>query len=165
MTWWPALAASLGLWALIWTVVAGEVAADERWTSRVVYVPRMPRISGLNVVPGLILVDRSQADAWDPWRRYALVAHERVHDEQMARDGFARWLARYVFSVCWRIEYEAEAYATNILWREARGERSRAVLVEVYARHILADYCTGWPPWSEVPSRAAVESMIRRYLP
>lgn len=155
-------------WAALFlalVVSLGEVAARKEWASRVVYVPWMPWVNGLNVLPGLILVDRSQADAWDPWRRYALVAHERVHDEQMARDGYARWLLRYVLSVPHRLRYEAEAYATNILWREARGERSRDVLVEVYARHILADYCTGWPPWSEVPSRAAVEALIREYLP
>ena len=40
--------------------------------------------------------------------------HEAVHVAQQRRDGWVRWLWRYVVSRGWRARYEAEAYAVQV---------------------------------------------------
>jgi hypothetical protein len=42
------------------------------------------------------------------------IPHEMVHVEQQRRDGYLRFLWRYVTSAPWRAEYEAEAYAADV---------------------------------------------------
>ena len=51
-----------------------------------------------------IVIDR------DTWKRGALIAHERCHQRQMARDGTLRFYWRYFTSKQARQEYEVEAY-------------------------------------------------------
>lgn len=43
----------------------------------------------------------------------ATLAHEEIHVHQQRRDGL-RFYVRYVFSVGWRVRYEAEAYAVSV---------------------------------------------------
>ena len=45
----------------------------------------------------------------------ALVAHEMRHYTQRQRVGARLWTRRYLFSRHWRMKYEAEAYAHQIL--------------------------------------------------
>jgi hypothetical protein len=51
-----------------------------------------------------IVIDR------DTWKRGALIAHERCHQRQMARDGTLTFYWRYFTSKQARQEYEVEAY-------------------------------------------------------
>lgn len=67
-----------------------------------------------------IVVDRSD------WSKAALIAHERCHQAQMARDGTLRFYWRYFTSKQARQQYEIEAYRVwvqvepNDLWRCVR---------------------------------------------
>lgn len=67
-----------------------------------------------------IVVDRSD------WSKTALIAHERCHQAQMARDGTLRFYWRYFTSKQARQQYEIEAYRVwvqvepNDLWRCVR---------------------------------------------
>jgi hypothetical protein len=51
-----------------------------------------------------IVVDR------DDWSKAALIAHEKCHQQQMARDGTLRFYWRYFTSTDARLDYELEAY-------------------------------------------------------
>ena len=51
-----------------------------------------------------IVIDRST------WSKAALIAHERCHQAQMARDGTLRFYWRYLTSKEARQQYEIEAY-------------------------------------------------------
>lgn len=57
------------------------------------------------------------------WSKPALIAHERCHQRQMARDGTATFYWRYLTSTEARQQYEIEAYRVwvqvepNDLWR------------------------------------------------
>jgi hypothetical protein len=67
-----------------------------------------------------IVIDRSA------WSKTALIAHERCHQQQMARDGTLRFYWRYLTSKEARQDYEIEAYMVwvqvepNDLWRCVR---------------------------------------------
>lgn len=67
-----------------------------------------------------IVVDR------DDWSKAALIAHERCHQRQMARDGTTTFYWRYLTSTEARQQYEIEAYRVwvqvepNDLWRCVR---------------------------------------------
>ena len=67
-----------------------------------------------------IVIDRSA------WSKSALIAHERCHQQQMARDGTLRFYWRYFTSKQARQEYEVEAYRVwvqvepNDMWRCVR---------------------------------------------
>lgn len=67
-----------------------------------------------------IVVDRAD------WSKAALIAHEKCHQQQMARDGTLRFYWRYLTSTESRQEYEVEAYRVwvqvepNDLYRCAR---------------------------------------------
>lgn len=67
-----------------------------------------------------IVIDRST------WSKTALIAHERCHQQQMARDGTATFYWRYATSTKARQDYEIEAYRVwvqvepNDLWRCVR---------------------------------------------
>lgn len=67
-----------------------------------------------------IVVDRAD------WSKAALIAHERCHQRQMARDGTATFYWRYLTSTEARQQYEIEAYRVwvqvepNDLWRCVR---------------------------------------------
>lgn len=58
-----------------------------------------------------VFLKRSQADS---------ILHELVHVRQQRRDGLWRFLMRYVFSRAWRLHYESEAYASDVI----RGQRT-----------------------------------------
>lgn len=76
--------------------------------------------------------------------------HEAVHVEQQRRDGWVRWLWRYVVSPRWRVRYEAEAYAVQL--RDGHS-------LEVMARR-LAGAMYLWP-CSVEEARAALEEAVR----
>ena len=67
-----------------------------------------------------IVIDR------DTWHKGPLIAHERCHQDQMARDGTLRFYWRYFTSKQARQEYEVEAYRVwvqvepNDMWRCVR---------------------------------------------
>ena len=67
-----------------------------------------------------IVVDR------DDWSKAALIAHERCHQRQMARDGTLRFYWRYFTSKSARQDYEIEAYRVWVqveptdMWRCVR---------------------------------------------
>lgn len=66
------------------------------------------RVLGLDVDRwGVVSVFSKTLYANDPSRW--LVAHERIHLEQYARDGW-RFPLRYLLCPAWRVLYEAEAY-------------------------------------------------------
>lgn len=55
-------------------------------------------------IPGIVVVARSHA------ANAALLAHERCHHRQQARDGYIRWAWRYLTDKRARLAYEIEAY-------------------------------------------------------
>ena len=67
-----------------------------------------------------IVIDRSA------WSKTALIAHERCHQQQMARDGTLRFYWRYFTNTEARQDYEIEAYRVwvqvepNDMWRCVR---------------------------------------------
>lgn len=67
-----------------------------------------------------IVIDRSA------WSKSALIAHERCHQQQMARDGTLRFYWRYFTNTEARQDYEIEAYRVwvqvepNDMWRCVR---------------------------------------------
>jgi hypothetical protein len=65
----------------------------------------MPDYWGLCLHPALIIVGRKAgAD---------LIAHEKVHAQQMRDAGWLRYVWRYLFYRDWRMLYEVEAYTTS----------------------------------------------------
>ncbi len=73
-----------------------------------------------------IVVDRSD------WSKTALIAHERCHQSQMARDGTLRFYWRYFTSKQARQQYEIEAYR---VWVQVKSD-------DLYrcARALMQDY-------------------------
>ena len=67
-----------------------------------------------------IVIDRNS------WHKGPLIAHERCHQQQMARDGTLRFYWRYFTNKQARQEYEVEAYRVwvqvepNDMWRCVR---------------------------------------------
>ena len=67
-----------------------------------------------------IVIDR------DTWHKGPLIAHERCHQQQMARDGTLRFYWRYFTNTEARQDYEIEAYRVwvqvepNDMWRCVR---------------------------------------------
>lgn len=61
-----------------------------------------------------------------------LLAHEAVHVKQQKRDGNWRFLWRYVTSAKWRVQYEAEAYATNLVAGEDLDDLARMLSGPLY---------------------------------
>jgi hypothetical protein len=60
-----------------------------------------------------------------------VIEHERVHVRQQARDGFCRFVWRYLTSRRWRLDYEAEAIAAEVM---ASAEPARVGLLDWYAQ-------------------------------
>lgn len=164
MTWWL-----LGLVPVTWALVGEVWSRVGSGRDRVFFVP-LP-VQAINALPGVTLIRRGLLERWPVWKVWSLRDHEHRHTVQRRRKedgrvvGWCRWFARYVLSVPWRLKYEADAYARNIVWREARVEGARDELVEAYASHVLGRYFTGFPPWSEAPSQETVERWIRENLP
>ena len=67
-----------------------------------------------------IVIDRNS------WHKGPLIAHERCHQQQMARDGTLRFYWRYFINTEARQDYEIEAYRVwvqvepNDMWRCVR---------------------------------------------
>ena len=72
---------------------------------------------GASIAPWLMLVAIDYKD------HAALIAHERIHQEQQRRDGLLRFWWRYITDKRARLDYEVEAYrvwvqvAPGDLWR------------------------------------------------
>lgn len=43
-----------------------------------------------------------------------LIIHEQTHQEQQRRDGWFKWVYRYLFKPEWRQTYEVEAYRAQL---------------------------------------------------
>ena len=84
---------------------------------RVVRVPWLPVFEGFTPCPWLVLV---RLDA-----SVGLVQHEIRHTQQMRRDGWVRWWARYIFSRKWRLAYESDAYAVSVRHGDSLDECAR----------------------------------------
>lgn len=69
------------------------------------WIPRLGGWSGLGYF-GHIWLKKSCLDALD---------HELKHVEQQKRVGYLRWIWQYATSSYWRVEYEAEAYAVDVV--------------------------------------------------
>jgi hypothetical protein len=78
--------------------------------TRVIRTKLMPAGTGMAFIPGVILIGE--------WATEILVKHELRHVDQQKRDGWVLWMLRYVFSIPWRIEYEAEAYAVSVVEKQ-----------------------------------------------
>lgn len=73
----------------------------------VLYPPFLP-VAGITLAPALILIRRNRrAD-------FALLMHEETHADQMRRDGWLRFVWRYLTSRKHRQSYEVQAYRTQI---------------------------------------------------
>lgn len=66
---------------------------------------------GFTPFPWLILIHPRNRSHWS---LDGLIAHERKHQEQMDRDGWFRFVFRYLLSKRWRLAYEVEAYKVSI---------------------------------------------------
>lgn len=88
----------------------------------------IPRADALTLTPWLLLIKpRCVGD-------YALLAHERVHQDQMRRDGTLAFWWRYLTSKKSRYQYELEAYAEQV---------RRGADVYVCAAHLAKLYGLG----------------------
>lgn len=89
----------------------------------------MPAHAGICLHPRMIFIGRSAgAD---------VVAHEREHAAQQRRDGWLRWVWRYVTGRRHRLGYEVAAYAVSASiapW--ALPEYARALAGPLYRLHI-----------------------------
>ena len=98
------------------------IFAKARSNGGIVYLPSWMMFGWGGAAWGqtCIVVDRSD------WSKAALIAHERCHQAQMARDGTLRFYWRYFTSKQARQQYEIEAYRVwvqvepNDLWRCVR---------------------------------------------
>ena len=99
--------------------------------------------------------------------RERLINHERVHIGQMYYYGYWTWLWRYFFNSRWRVVYELEAYASNIMSIVGTGLVSRA-LADYYIHRVLTSYFPKWWPFNkdkptERDCRAILKSFIDGY--
>jgi hypothetical protein len=103
---------------------------------RILRVPCLFGFRALALLPGIALVRTGVAGPDLDWT----LRHEAVHHEQMRRDGWSRFLLRYLFSGEWRARYEAEAFGrTNLVREAARGHDVEAA-ARRYARHVAERY-------------------------
>jgi hypothetical protein len=87
--------------------------------------------NGICVLPDVLLFG-DWGSAPFPWLIFvsvdykdhaALIAHERCHQDQQRRDGWLRWVWRYITDKQARLDYEVDAYrvwvqvAPGDLWR------------------------------------------------
>lgn len=122
--------------------------------TRIIRTKLMPAGAGFAFFPGLILIGE--------WVQNPLIKHELRHKEQQARDGWLLWTLRYAFSMHWRLEYEAEAYAVSAFekhkifgWRE-----DVQTLIENEASNLR--YYNLWLLWK--PTIELSVSRIRYYF-
>ena len=103
---------------------------------KIKYVPWIPiNFAGMAPFPCRIyihkrMMERPAAD------RERLINHERVHIEQMWREGYWQWLFKYAFNGRWRAVYEFEAYSSNIMSFVGAGVVSSA-LADFYIDKVL----------------------------
>ena len=73
------------------------------------------------------------------WSQLVICAHEHQHVEQVDREGWATFAAKYVCDHAARAVYEAEAYRCNIelQWWNRRGDAGWS---KVYAKNVQENY-------------------------
>lgn len=116
-------------------------------TPRVLFVPWFANATTLH--PRLVLMSRRLRG--DLQRQAEVLAHEVVHVEQMRRDGWLRFVVRYVFSHAatghWCARYEMEAYAVNVeRWHRQGWPYDQAIeRIATHFRQSRAYYICGAP--------------------
>ena len=98
------------------------IFAKARRNGGIVYLPSWMMFGWGGAAWGqhCIVIDRNS------WHKGPLIAHERCHQDQMARDGTLRFYWRYFTSKQARQEYEVEAYRVWVqveptdMWRCVR---------------------------------------------
>jgi hypothetical protein len=114
-------------------------------------------------VPGWIFIKR-EVLGWSRDRRTAILAHEVVHQQQMKRDGYFRWLWRYLFNGRWRVTYELEAYTENIAFLADKGVVSHT-LGEYYVDLVLTRYFPKyWPFGRKKPTADQGISILKSFI-
>lgn len=78
------------------------------WWLRAVTSPNM----SVTIAPNIYLSDKAYDD---PYERAMTVAHEEVHIRQQTDMGLTKWMLRYFTDGAFRLDQEAEAYATGLL--------------------------------------------------
>lgn len=81
---------------------------------------------GFTPLPNLMILKSSQRG------NATLIAHEKVHQNQMRRDGVLKFWFRYLTPE-WRLIYEVEAYKESY--------RLRPESLYFYAKSLAEDYC------------------------
>ena len=79
-----------------------------------------------------------ESEFW-PMAHADTIVHEITHNEQRDRNGDLTWAFLYIFSMDWRLEMEAEAFAVNVagvpVEHGVRGQRMRE-----YAKSLRKNY-------------------------
>jgi hypothetical protein len=75
---------------------------------------------------------------WSLWHQVTVCVHEHQHVEQLGRDGWLKFGAKYLLSTAGRAAYETEAYLCNMelsFWRtgEVPSPRTLAAKLKSYA--------------------------------
>ena len=99
----------------------------------ILYVPWL-WADGFTPLPNLMILRSSQRD------NQTLIAHERVHQAQMRRDGVLRFWFRYATQQ-WRLEYEVEAYKESYRLRPESLYFYAQALSEKYWLDVSVDEC------------------------
>jgi len=98
------------------------------------------------------------------WVRDAVIAHERIHQRQMLRDGLWRWRVRYLFSGYWRAVYEIEASVANLRALEARyPEIDRRYWIEATVDALLSSRAYRILP-GRLPERSVCVDLLMRFV-
>lgn len=122
---------------------------------KVIRVPWLFGFGAMAPFPGVALVVGGQSGDDLEWT----LRHEAVHHEQMRRDGWIRFTARYLVSSGWRARYEAEAFGRINLARHALKGDDVADLAGHYAAHIRVRYFPRWWPGRR-PAREALTALM-----
>ena len=97
----------------------------------IVHVPWL-WADGFTVLPNLMFIKTSHKDD------QVLIAHERVHQNQMRRDGVLTFWFRYLIPE-WRLNYEVEAYKESYRLRPESLYFYAKTLAENYKLNITVD--------------------------
>ncbi len=94
----------------------------------------------------------------EPWKQRMVLEHEATHAEQMRRDGWLRFVVRYLFTGRWRAEYEMEANRANLAAYVANGYTPENV-IEALIYKVRSRYFPRW--WfGRAPSEAAMRAVL-----
>jgi len=136
--------------ALAALIMLGEAQARLGIASTVLRLP-LP-IGGFSWLPFILLLS-TDASA-------ALLRHEREHEAQREREGWARWTFRYVTSAEHLVRYEVAAYRHNaraLLQGHSTYRVVQAVTSALYESRIYWFW-----PWIHRPPRADLRAAFRR---